>query len=170
MDSAKKSDESRTLKFKPNLSVLPFNNFKYSCVLRFSFISKPFCSTIHFIRSDMNKSSVNKNVDLNDTTIVAVKKAMLLTYFLDELTSSQKLNLQKASKTIESLLFSIVQISRVYSDIFCINVFERFCLIEKKLNQKNRVYFIYNINSSIIRFKCFDCGKLKFLDFPLSEM
>ena len=169
MDSSKKSDESRILKFKPNLSVLPFNNSKYSYVLRLSFISKPFSNTIHFIRSDM-KPSVNKNVDLNDPTIAAVKKAMLLTFFLDELTLNQKLNLQKGSKTIESLSFSIVQISRVHGDIFCINVFEPFCLIEKKLNQKNRVYFIYNINSSIIQFKCFDCGKLKFLDFPVSEM
>ncbi|XP_016844128.1 uncharacterized protein LOC116417824 isoform X1 [Nasonia vitripennis] len=166
MDSSKKNDESRILKFKPNLSVLPFKNLKSDNVLRFSFISKPFCSNRKFIRSDMK----NNNADLNDTTIVAVKKASLLKFVPDELTIDQTLNLQKACKTIESLSFSITQISRVYHDIFCINVFERFCIIEKKLNRKNRVYFIYNINSSVIRFKCFDCGKSKFSDIPVSEL
>ena len=168
--SAKKSDPRKILQLKSDLSRLPFATDKSRNILRFSFVSKPFLRNIRSIKSDLTSEA--NIIDLNDTTIVAQKKSILITFSNDLLTESQSFNLRIVCDIIQAILskkdlnydYCVTKISHIHNDIYYINVDQCYCLIKNIINKSNRVYFVYNVGSSVLRFKCFDCGHHQFID------
>ncbi|KAL7299450.1 hypothetical protein TKK_0007693 [Trichogramma kaykai] len=172
--SSKFGDPTRILNFVPKLSKLRFSHRCIVKIYEFSFISKPFSKQCKNIPADVEVLSMNKTC-LNDTTIVAVNKCKILEFDYDDLSEQHRKKLESISVLIQNLAvrkglnidYNITNMSKLSNNIYCINVLEKYCLIEKKYNSSNRVYFIYNVNTSIVRFKCFKCGKNQFFDIKI---
>ena len=141
--------------------------------MKISFLTKPFLRKIRSIKSDV---AAEANICLNDTTIVAHQKLNLIDFSSDLLTESQRVHLKIGSDVIQTILskkgfnydYCITKISKVHNNIYCINVDQCYCLIKNVINKSNRVYFIYNLDSNILRFKWFNCGQHNFLDIHVS--
>ncbi|KAJ8672612.1 hypothetical protein QAD02_003871 [Eretmocerus hayati] len=108
-------------------------------IFEFSCITQSILENVRLIKTDYLSLS---GIDFEDVRSDAVKELEGKKFLSKELPIMQKNNLAKWS--IKSIVCQ-----------------------KKKFHKSNHVYFIYNLNSSIIRQKCFDCGRDVFYDIKI---
>ncbi|KAL7299841.1 hypothetical protein TKK_0007175 [Trichogramma kaykai] len=177
-DSSKKKDPERIMKFTPELSILPYKNPSKNEIFKFSFVSKtirPKVISIPDINSKCTPPNKKISASLNNSTATVNKKLSDMEFVPNKLSSAQTKNFDDACKFITSKIelpneffnYSISKVQIVKGSIYCINVNEKYCLIKKKENKSNRVYFIFNVDTRIVKFKCFDCVNQTFIDYKI---
>lgn len=156
---------------------MPKKNADRNEIISFSLVSKSFLSKTLLIRPP----NVNKTINLK---IEGLKENEIAKFTNDSIIFSSNIlsklqieRLNKVCKIIQSysvkndasIKYSITSINHIKNSLFRINVKGLYCLIEKECNDSNRVYFIHDINTTVIRFKCFSCGYDKFYDILIDD-